>query len=337
MIVPHKIEQLPADRTAAGNEELHGSRHPLVTQLCQLMADPAGPFSKRPKPGYLRGIDFYSVHNLLMILQAMGDAFRKTHGRYPDIVAPEMLSDKIFASKFLRPLKVPQSGNKLLTSSFIPQAARELTSCAPIIWHSPVAKVPRGDAIEPGVYYLKTSHGCDMYRRIAYPLNDEQADALDEEFGRYLKRRYGVASGNWWHNVFKPELMVEKAIGSKEFTTSLNYLVIGGEIVRLVAFQKLADGYRKTNFDPDWTAEADQDTQPAQFRMPSDAAKERMAEAARLIGAKLGYVRVDFLLDDDERPFLGEVTFTPGNGLNPMSPELEEKLGKMWDWSDAVG
>src|SRR5213596_194630 len=114
MVVQRKTRSMPADPPVAMADRPDGAAHPMVAQLCQLMADPSGPFSKRPKRGYLRGIDFYSAHNLLMILQSMGDAFHKTHGRYPDIVAPEMLSDKIFASKFLRPLKVPQSGNKLL-------------------------------------------------------------------------------------------------------------------------------------------------------------------------------------------------------------------------------
>lgn len=130
--------------------------------------------------------------------------------------------------------------------------------------------------------------------------------------------------------------MLEKAIGSGEFTTSLNYVMMNGEIVRLTAYQKLAEGYRKTNFEPDWTPYDNLTSELAQFAMPSAAAKDRMAQAARLIGASLGFVRIDFLLDDEERPYLGEVTFTPGNGLTTVAREIEQRLGKMWDWSAMV-
>jgi D-alanine-D-alanine ligase-like ATP-grasp enzyme len=55
-----------------------------------------------------------------------------------------------------------------------------------------------------------------------------------------------------------------------------------------------------------------------------------MACAALAIGRELGFVRVDFLLDDDERPYLGEVTFCPGSGVNRFSPELDARLGALW-------
>ena len=42
-------------------------------------------------------------------------------------------------------------------------------------------------------------------------------------------------------------------------------------------------------------------------------------------------MRVDFLLDDEERPYLGEVTFTPGNAVARLSEEMDIELGAMWD------
>jgi len=329
-------QQQIADRPAGASRkipEAAATGHPTLRQLGRLILEPDGPFSKLPCRGYQRGIDYYSAAQLPLVVRGVADRFFAVHGRYPNLYAPQLLNDKIFASKFLRLFKIPEAANKLLTSSFIPPEARRLVTCAPIVWHSRAKPIPRGDEIEAGTYYLKTSHGRDMYQRIRYPLTDEEADALEKRFRPVLSKRYGVPNGNWWHNCFSPELMIEKAIGSEEFTTSLNYVVIGGNVVRLTAFQKLAAGYRKTNFQPDWTPYDNATSTPAEFRMPSPAAKNLMAKAARLIGKDLGYVRVDFLLDDDEVPYLGEVTFTPGNGLTVMAREVEERLGEMWDWS----
>ena len=329
-------QQQIADRTTAasqGTPALAATDHPTLRQLGRMILDPAGPFTKLPSQGYKRGIDYYSAAQLPMVVRGVADRFFAMHGRYPNLYAPDLLNDKIFASKFLRLFKIPETANKLLTSSFIPPEAERLVTCAPIVWHSRTEPIPRGDEIKAGTYYLKSSHGRDMFQRIRYPLTHDQADALEERFRPVLGKRYGARNGNWWHNCFSPELMIEKAIGSAEFTTSLNYVVIGGKVVRLTAYQKLADGYGKTNFRPDWTPYDNAFSEPAGFRMPSAAAKDRMAKAAQLVGKDLGYVRVDFLLDDDEIPYLGEVTFTPGNGLTLMSLEVERQLGQMWDWS----
>src|SRR6185295_8740107 len=221
MSVPEdKVADQPSASAAA--EAFAKQAHPTVVQLAGLVVKPNGPFSKRPKRGYKRGIDFYSASQLPLVVRTAADQFREALGRYPNLLAPELLNDKIFASKFLRPLKVPETGNKLLTSSFIPAEAEDLISCAPVVWHSRTERIPRGDEIEPGVYYLKTTHGCDMFRRVTYPLSDAQADAFDAEFRPLLHTGFGLNLGNWWHNCFAPELMLEKAIGSEEFTTSLN-------------------------------------------------------------------------------------------------------------------
>jgi len=329
-------QQQTADRPAGAGPKPRaapGTGHPTLRQLSRLMLEPSGPFTKLPGVGCQRGIDYYSAAHLPLVVRGVADRFFAVHGRYPNLHAPELLNDKIFASKFLRMFKIPESANKLLTASFIPPEAEPLVTCAPIAWHSRTEPIPRGNELEPGTYYLKSSHGCDMFQRIRYPLSDDQADALEERFRPVLGKRYGARNGNWWHNCFAPELLIEQAIGSEEFTTSLNYVVIGGNIVRLTAYQKLAVGYRKTNFEPDWNPYDNGTSEPAQFRMPSEAAKERMAKAAQLIAKDLGYVRVDFLLDDDDVPYLGELTFTPGNGLTVLAPEVDQQLGELWDWS----
>ena len=306
--------------------------HPTILQLCRIIASANGPFRRAPPPGHLRGIDVYSAAQLPVVLRNAADSFHKALDRYPDIVAPERMSDKMFASKFLRPFKVPESGNKLLTSAFIPDEVKDLVTVAPIVWHSKVAKIPRGDALEPGVYYLKTSHGCNMYRRVTYPISDAEADALDAQFGQMLATRYGMASGNWWHSRFQPELMIEKSVGSTEFSTSFNYYVIDGKVELLVPFQKLRGGYRKTYFTADFERLPEDTPADAEFTMPSDATKALMLKLALAIGGPLGFARVDFLLDDDERPYLGEVTFTPGNAQTHISDELDLRLGRAWKW-----
>ena len=319
----------PQPKSQPGMHPFQG--HPALAQLAHLIAEGFAPFRKGPPLGYQRGIDFYSAGAFPWVLHLTAEHFRLAHGRYPDMLKPQLLSDKLYLSKFFRPMKVPETGNKLLTHSFIPEEARELVRSPEIVWRSKEARVPRGTEVEPGVYYLKTSHGCDMYRRLVYPISNAQAQALDREFGGYLKVRYGARGGEWWYSTFEPELLLEKAVGSAETSTSFNYYVIAGEVVMLVPYQKHADGNRKSYYTPDFTLLPEDTPGHVEFTQPSESTKARLLEAARMIGERLSFARVDFLLDDEEQLYLGEVTFTPGNALSRISRELDLKLGQAWD------
>jgi len=302
---------------------------PVLSQVGQLLVRHS---AGKPKAGYKRGIDFYSASSLPIIVTNDVNQFFKAHERLPDLIGSELLSDKIFASKYFRAFKVPETGNKLLTSSFIPDDARDLVRCAEIVWHSPKARIPRAGEVEPGPYYLKTSHGANMYRRVTYPMSEAEAQALDREFQANLKNAYGLNFGEWWYNAFAPELLLERAVGSEALTTSWNFYVVGARIGLVVVYQKIGGptDYRKSYFTPDFELLDEATPVAAEVSLPSAKTRKRMADAALAIGRGLGFVRVDFLLDDDEHPFLGEVTFCPGSGINRLSPELDAKLGSMW-------
>jgi len=305
--------------------------HPLH-QFARLMGARASPFRNQPLDGYKRGIDFYSAADLPRVLATAAAQFEKSHGRFPNLIQPQRYTDKIFWSKFFRQMKVPETGNKLLTASFIPDDLRESIQVPEIVWHSTRARVPRGDEVEPGTYYLKANLGSDRYARVTYPITDAEADALDSEFEAHLTRDYNWWRGEWWYHVFQRELLLERAIGAAEHSTSWNFLVIGGEIARIAVYQKLEGGtVRKTHLTPQFEPLPGDEASQAIYRLPSAQALERMCIAARGIGGPLRFVRVDFLLDEEERPYLGEVTFTPGNAVARLPEEMDMELGAVWN------
>lgn len=305
---------------------------PVLRQFAQMVATGGAPFLQRPPAGYARGIDFYSAAALVRVLRASAATFRKAHGRWPEIADPHTFTDKIFWSKFFRPMKVPQTGNKLETAHFIPDELRSIIACPEIVWHSRTAKIPRGGDVEPGDYYLKASHGSDMFRRVTYPISEAEADRLDALFAGYLSTRFGLASGEWWYNSFAPEVLLEKAIGEGD-TVSWDYFAFGEEVPLLAAYQKTAKGPLKIYLTPDFKPVPGQTEHVLEFTEPSDSAKAIMLDVTRAIGKAFSFVRVDFLLDDEGKPWLGEVTFTPGNALTRRPPEQDRALGAMWDLS----
>ena len=49
------------------------------------------------------------------------------------------------------------------------------------------------------------------------------------------------------------------------------------------------------------------------------------------IKRRFSFVRVDFLLGDDERLYLSELTFSPGNGNLRWPGEMDAQFGALWN------
>ena len=172
------------------------------------------PFNKAPRSGYLRGIDFYKGWRLIHALALAMYFFRQSHGFYPNLLRPVYFDEKLFKLKFFTELKTPESGNKLLTSKFIPAELKASIGVAKIIWHSPMARLPRNDEIVPGAYFLKASHGAGMFKKIRYPLREDELVYLEWLCQEWLKNSYGVTTGEWWYSTFQKEILIEEPVGS---------------------------------------------------------------------------------------------------------------------------
>ena len=57
-----------------------------------------------------------------------------------------------------------------------------------------------------------------------------------------------------------------------------------------------------------------------------------MLEISKRFFDDLGYLRCDFYLQENAILHIGELTFTPGGGVLPISPrEFDETLGELWE------
>ena len=299
-------------------------------QIGNVLVQEASPFFLPPRPGYKRGVEFYTASNMVRAMLNAFVAYAHAHGQYPDLTEPRTFNEKLVWSKFFAPMKVPESGNKLLTSHFIPEEAKDMVSCPEIVWHSPKPGIPGNADLKPGSYYLKTNFGCNMYQRIDYPLEPSIRAEVDAKFGDHLGESFGLLSGEWWYAFFRRQLMIECDVGGGEDSVAFCYYVFGGEIALLSI-------YRKSNLDstlltPDFAPFEYQipGRSRTRFAPPSARTRAAMNRAAEIIGRSLPFARIDFLMAPDERFYLGEVTFTPGNGLTRWPPHINRRLGDMW-------
>ena len=56
----------------------------------------------------------------------------------------------------------------------------------------------------------------------------------------------------------------------------------------------------------------------------------QLSELASKISKQYIFVRVDFILTEDGEIILGELTFSPGNGLSKRPEGIDEYLGSFW-------
>ncbi|MFZ2469908.1 ATP-grasp fold amidoligase family protein [Parvibaculum sedimenti] len=266
-----------------------------------------------------------------MLIQTMAFAmykYHRFHGTLPDFVNPSGYNEHIFRRKFFAEFSVPESGNKLLTSSFIPAHLKGLIRIPEIVWHSPHAELPTNNEIAPGFYYLKANHGSNMFQRIEYPLKEDERRLLERKCAAWLANDYGVHDGEWWYSAFPKEILIEKQVGSSAESIAWNVYIFKDRIGLISAYRKtLRNGIlveESTWFDEDFQVSRFQSSERPRlqdFHLSEDT-KARLVSAALDIAKPFDFNRVDFLIDEMERIYLGEITFTPSNGLNEPADGL---------------
>jgi hypothetical protein len=259
--------------------------------------------------------------------------YQRSHGVYPNLLKPIYFDEKLFKLKFFTEIKVPESGNKLLTSRFIPEELKTSISVAKIIWHSPIAKLPRNNEIMPGDYFLKASHGAGMFKKVRYPLRQDEFISLEKTCEEWLGSNYGLDWGEWWYNTFQKEILIEEPVGTEDYPISWQFYTFDGVIGFVMAHRKSESDIGEFSFfDEGFEILAHPKVRrPVKDIYLTQDTKNQLRRYASLIGRQFRFVRVDFLVDDKQKIYLGELTFCPGGAANLFfNDELQAYYGSLW-------
>jgi TupA-like ATPgrasp len=257
--------------------------------------------------------------------------YRRLHGAFPNQRKPTYFDERLFWMKFFTEFKVPESGNKLLTSRFIPEDLKTSISVAKIIWHSSRAKLPRNNEVAPGDYFLKASHGAGMYKKISYPLRSDEFIFLEKICEEWLENKYGLATGEWWYDTFQKEILIEEQIGTDVNSISWHFYTFDGFIGFIMAHRKIESDFvgEFSSFDENFEILPYQ--VPVKNSYLTQDTRNQLRRYASLIGSQFSFVRVDFLVDDNQKIYLGELTFCPGDAKNLfLGDDLQTHYGSLW-------
>lgn len=299
----------------------------------KLTSDPRSPVFEKSPPGFRRGIDVVDKNTFNRLANISINRFTSVHGYLPDLFEPKRFLEKILWRKLFGSLPVPQSGNKLLTGSFIPARLTNRLRIPRIVWRSRGAALPGNDSVSEGWYYLKSNHGSGNVVRLRYPLDDAERQHLQELTARWLQQAFKPLNFEWWYNAFPREIFLEESIEDPAATCTWSYPAFSDDVPYINVSRKTSTGVQairlSLDFDP-----LPEKYQPQYYERLAtwhgsfDASD--VAEMAQEIAEPLGFARVDFLFKSDGSCYLNEVTLTPNNGLAYLHPDLDIRLGAMW-------
>lgn len=245
------------------------------------------------------------------------------HHRLPRLEAPILFTELVQHRKLTdRDPRLPLLSDKVTVKPWV--AERLGTDWViPTLWQG--LDLPEEPAW-PAPFVLKSSHGCNQ--RAFIRSGDTDWQEVRRRARYWTKNTYGRWLDEWAYRDLTPGLLVEPFVGQDD-TLPIDYkfYVFAGRVEFVQVHLEREHAHRWMQFDRNWrrVSAATADSDPA--RPPRLA---RMIEAAETLGRDFDFVRVD-LYAVGERLLFGEMTFYPGSGLDPFSPNsLDARIGRCW-------
>lgn len=291
-----------------------------------------------PPAGHLRGIDFYPPAALIAAVTRSLQQFHFRHGRWPALAAPATYNDKLYCSKFFRPLPLPTPADKCRVAAYIPPDFTDRVRPMPVAWTSTAPHLPVDDAVAPGRWWLKANHGSGMNLALDWPPSRAVRVEAAAVAARWLQIRYGVGVGEWWYADIPPTLMLVRGIAR---AIDCKFCMIHGRIGYVLVAFDLPDGRRARSFyDPDAALQGEWRQLDLQMMgspnppVPRPGALATACAFALAVGARFEQVRVDLLHVPDETLYLTELTLCDMDARVRFTPAaFDVALGAEWDVS----
>jgi hypothetical protein len=166
-------------------------------------------------------------------------------------------------------------------------------------------------------------------------VKEQRRATLETKARSWLQKRYGWGWGEWWYSTIQPRIFLEKELDLPEDRPGeFKFYSVNGNITHLHTKWQRAEGKATSvyNRDLEFLDLTFKGYPNAPQKLPSRIAD--LASIAEKIGQGIDFVRVDLYLDRNDEVWIGELTFSPANGLGRYSSrEFEVECCKEWDFS----
>jgi hypothetical protein len=178
----------------------------------------------------------------------------------------------------------------------------------------------------PEHWVLKPNHGSG---RVHVGSGRPDVEELRRITTGWLDEPLYRKQGEWVYTQARRMLIAEEHLGAGALPPDHKFLVFGGRVELVHVDTGRWGDHRRRLYTRDWTpVEVDEDVAPGPVT-PPPASLPRMLEIAETLGAAFDFIRVD-LYDIDGEVWFSELTPYPGAGLARFDPDLDRRLGALW-------
>jgi len=257
--------------------------------------------------------------------------WRKMHGRLPRIVHPVTFNEKIlhrilFDRGAILTRCADKAAVRLLVEERLGAAVLPRLHCLTADPHTILVSEL------PDQFVVKPTHGSGWVE-IVRDKRSLDFKALARRCEAQLKHSYYRQTREWAYRDVPPQILIEEFIDDGGETPNDYKLFVFGGTVHLIHVDTDRFGdHRRNLYTADWQ-EIGQHIETARKIsgvLPPPPHLAGMIAAAETLARDMEFARVDFY-DTAERFYFGEITMTPGCGLNVHLPrDLDLRLGRLW-------
>jgi hypothetical protein len=257
---------------------------------------------------------------------------RRSMGRAPDLVQPQLFTDKIRWRMLYdrRPL-LQMCSDRLAVRDFV--ATRAGTQClVPLlgVFERP-EEIPWAELLPP--YVVKATHG-QGWNLFVHHAEEVDPKSFEQLLTQWLKTNFYYVSWEWSYRHVPRRIIVERFIGvDGKVPEDFKVHCFDGEPRAIaVCHERFSPAHRWTWHDPSWKPLTFISSSPHHAGSLSPAPPHslwKMLELSRALSKDFDYIRVDLYCVED-RVYFGELTPTQSAGNRPYSDAGEAWMGALW-------
>ena len=258
--------------------------------------------------------------------------FVACHRRLPNLLRPRRFTDKILHRiLFDRAPRLRVMADKFRVRDYV--RARGCEALLPELLHvtTDPTTIPFDDL--PRRFVIKPSHGANWVRVVSDKSTLDR-DEMIRICNGWLSQNYYDTTREWGYDGITPRILVEELIDDGNGATPHDYKLFvfdGRAEFILVVMGRFAERFHVL-MTRSW--------RPVDVVWPACGARrvdvappphlDAMLRAAERLGADIDFARIDFY-DTERKLFFGEMTMTPGCGLDRYDPpSFDLTLGRFW-------
>ena len=253
------------------------------------------------------------------------------HGTIPNLLHPRTFNERILRRiAFNRDPLFALFADKWRVREYV--EARLGPNVLPHVYHvtNNPDLIPFDDL--PERFVVKPTHGSGWIRIVDSKVLLDRPDLI-AQCKSWLAQNLYDTTREWVYRDIPPRILIEELIDDGHGTNPVDYkfMVYDGTVQAILAVIRCRTGSCYHYLTPDW--------EPLKVTLPGSGSKGtlprparllEMIRAAEVLGAGIAFVRVD-LYSTDEKIYFGELTTSPGCGMQTFSPaSFDVYLGAFW-------